>query len=291
VDALPAVELAWSQLPGGETCLDRGSLVVKVEETIGRSVFASGVSSGTLIEGTVGPGPRGGGWLAVVEARSAGTTAFRRELALQGSDCRRLDEAIVLVVALMIDSTKSEAPLAIRAAPEVPTVAIGADVAFAPGMLPGMAAGVGLASDVKVPPLWPIVLRTHAWPMSEASQDGAGGKLGSWTFGAGLCPFTLARRGWAIYACVGATGGAIYSSGMNLDVSRSNTRAYLQAEVLPGIRVRVVGPVFAVVEVGGAVPFARDSYSYSQADGTVHQVFRTAEFIPLGHARVEVRFP
>ncbi len=291
MDALPAVELAWSQSPGGETCLDRDSLVAKVEETIGHLVFASGRPSETLIDGSIGRGPRGSGWLAVVEARRAGATAFRRELALDGPDCHRLDEAIVLVVALMVDSARQAAPLAIRAAPESQAVAIGADVAIALGMLPGAAVGIGLASDVKIPPLWPIALQTHAWPVSQAIQGGAGGRLGAWTFGAGLCPLTFASRNWGLYACAGATGGAIYSNGVDLDVSRSNTRPYLQADVWTGIRLRIAGPLFAVVELEGAVPFAHDSYSYAQADGTVRDVFKTSPFIPLGHARVEVRVP
>jgi hypothetical protein len=295
VDALPAVELAWSQSPGGDRCLDRGSLVAKVEETVGHRVFVSGGPADTVIDGSIGPAPRGWGWVAVVEARRAGTTAFRRELALDGPDCHRLDEAIVLVVALMVDSAKHAAPLAIPAAPESQAASIGADVAIALGMLPGAAAGFGLATDLKIPPLWPIALRTHAWPVSQAIEGGSGGRLGAWTFGAGLCPLTLTARSgkgdWGLYACVGATGGAIYSNGVGLDVTRDNTRPYLQVEVWTGLRLRIAGPLFAVVELEGAVPFAHDSYSYTQADGTVRDVFKTSPFIPLGHARVEVRVP
>jgi hypothetical protein len=51
------------------------------------------------------------------------------------------------------------------------------------------------------------------------------------------------------------------------------------------------GPLFARFELGAAVPVARDRYQYTQADGTVHQVFETAAVIPLGHVGVEVRVP
>jgi hypothetical protein len=290
VNGPAAVEMAWSQAPGGESCIDRRSLVARVEETVGRSTFVKQGQGDTVIHGTIGPGPRGG-WLAVVEARSAEAIAFRRELAYGASDCRGLDEAIVLVVALMVDSAEHAAPLAIPAAAQPPAVAIGPDVALAFGMLPGVAAGIGLVSEVTVPPVWPVALWIHAWPMSQALQDGSGGRLAAWTAGAGLCPLQLVRKTWALYGCAGATGGAIYSIGVGLDLARSNTRGYGQAEVQAGLRVRLGGPVFAGVEVGGAVPFARDSYSYVQSDGAVRDVFETAPVIPLGHARVEVRVP
>lgn len=286
----PPVVLAWSQSPGGEACLDRPALVEKLEGTLGHRAFVQSGQAATVIHGTVGPVP-GGGWLAVVEARSVGQTTFRRELALSGSDCHRLDEAIVLVVALMVDSTELEAPLAIPSPPEGPAVGIGPDLAVAFGMLPGVVAGIGLASDVKIPPLWPLALWMHAWPTSRAPRDGSGGKLGAWTAGGGLCPVALARITWALYGCAGVTGGVIYSSGVGLDIPYSTNRGYGQAELRAGLRVRVAGPVFAGLEIGGAVPFARDSYTYVQADGTGRDVFQTAAVIPLGHARVEVRVP
>jgi hypothetical protein len=282
--------LAWSQSPGGEACLDRPALVEKLQETLGHRTFVRSGEAATVIDGTVGPGPRGG-WLAVVEARSAGQATFRRELALSAPDCHRLDEAIVLVVALMVDSTELEAPLAIPPPPEGPAVGIGPDLAVAFGMLPGVVAGIGLASDVKIPPLWPLALWMHAWPTSQALQDGSGGKLGAWTAGGGLCPVAVARGTWALYGCAGVTGGAIYSSGVGLDIPHSTTRGYGQAELRAGLRVRVAGPVFAGLEVGGAIPFARDAYTYVQADGTARDVFQTAAVILLGHARIEVRVP
>ncbi len=288
--AAPPVVLAWSQLPGGEACLDRPALVQKLQETLGHRTFVQSGQVATVIHGTVGPGPSGG-WLAVVEARSAGQTTFRRELALGASDCHRLDEAIVLVVALMVDSTEPEAPLAIPPPPEGPAVGIGPDVAVAFGMLPGVVAGIGLASDIKIPPLWPLALWMHAWPTSQALQDGSGGKLGAWTAGGGLCPVALAKSTWSLYGCAGVTGGVIYSSGVGLDVPYSTNRGYAQAELRAGLRLRIAGPVFASLEVGGAVPFARDSYTYVLADGTARNVFQTAAVIPLGHVRVEVRVP
>ena len=287
-----AVELSWTQSAGAETCIERPALVERVERTVGRHVFvAAGHGDSTLV-GHIGAGPLGQGWLAVVEARKGGETTFRRELAMGGSDCRRLDEAIVLVVALMIDSTQSGgAPLALPEPAEPIRVAIGPDVAFALGMLPGPAFGFGLTSEVNVPPVWPVTLSTHGWPVSRAIENGAGGRLWAWTIGVALCPVVASDKAWALFGCVGVTGGSIDSTGTQLDVSKSTTRPYLQAEARLGFRFRIAGPLFGATEAGAAVPFARDTYSFTQADGSTDQVFQTAAVIPLLHARLEVRVP
>jgi hypothetical protein len=286
-----AVELSWTQTAGAETCIDRPSLAERVEKTVGRRVFVPAGRGDATLVGRVGPGPHGQGWLAVVESHNPSEPSFRRELALNTADCRRLDEALVLVVALMVDSTQSETPLAIPAPLDPVSVALGPDFALAYGMLPETAVGFGLASDFTVPPLWPIALSTHGWPVSQALQDGAGGKLWAWTIGGALCPLLASDRSWGFYGCIGLTGGSIDSSGTGLDVSRSNTRVYVQSELRFGLRFRIAGPFFGALEGGAAVPFARDTYSYTQSDGTVHPVFQTASVIPLLHARVEIRVP
>jgi hypothetical protein len=291
VAGIPAVELSWSPA-SAEGCIDQVTLAARVEQVVGRRVFSAHASPESIIQGRVVPGRDGRGWLAVIEARSEGTVTSRRELALAASDCRQLDEAIVLVVALMVDSSEEQqAPLALPPPAARPSVAIGADLVITYGMLPGTTLGFGLVSDFALPPLWPLALSTHVWPATDARQEGSGGALGAWTVGAEICPPMLARRDWAFCGCAGGAGGAVSAIGVGLDVSRSNTRPYVQADVRVGLRLRVVGPLFAAVDVEGAVPFTRDRYSYVQADGTVHDVFQTAPVIALGHARLEIRVP
>ena len=101
-----------------------------------------------------------------------------------------------------------------RSADPAASVAIGPDVAFAWGMLPGIAAGFGLASDVAVPSFWHFSVWAHAWPVSEALDEGSGGRLGAWTFGAGPC---VGRRGYprvSFFGCAGVSGGLVYASGV-----------------------------------------------------------------------------
>jgi hypothetical protein len=228
----------------------------------------------------------------VVEARTAGALTLRRELTLGSEDCRQLDGALTLVVALMVDSSDREAPpLAMPAPSEPMTVAVAADVTLVYGMLPGLALGFGLVTDLRLPPVWPIVLSTHFFPMSQALDDGSGGRLGAWSGGGALCPLTATSHAWAAYGCAGATAAVIDSNGVGLDLAYSKTRAYLQADVRAGLRLRVSGPFYLGIEAQGGVPFSRDSYSYIGRDGVDHKVFQTAPVVPSGHVRIEIRVP
>jgi hypothetical protein len=292
VSGAATIELAWNRAPGAESCIESRELVDKVEAVVGRGAFVPAGRGSTVVVGTVGPAPAGGGWFAVVEARIAGVTATRRELGVDASDCRQLDEAVVLVVALMADSAEGQPPvLRIPATPEPPSVGMGLDVAIALGMLPGAAVGLGLASEITIPPMWPIALWTHAWLPSLALQGDAGGRLGAWTLGAGICPVAVTRRRWTFAGCLGASGGAIDSNGVDLDVPESKTLGFAEGEIRAGFRARIAGPFFAGVDLGAGVPFTRYAFHYTQADGTVHDVFHTAAVIPQAGARLEVRVP
>jgi hypothetical protein len=294
VDNPAVVELAWSRSPGAEGCIDRATLSKRVEQVVGRRVFSRGEGADATIRGRIAPVPGGRGWLAVVEARSEGATTLERELALAAADCRDLDEALVLVVALMVDSSERQAPLALPTPVEPIAVAIGPEVAVAYGLLPGVAVGFGLVSEIHTPPVWPVVLSTHFWPMwpaTEATPGGSGGQFGAWTAGIGLCPLAATYWDWAVYGCLGGAGGVVYSSGFKLDISQSTTRPYGQADLRAGLRFRIAGPLFGSLEFEGAIPFSHDSYSYTQSDGSTQRVFQTAAFVPVGHARLEVRAP
>ena len=235
--------------------------------------------------------PLGRGWLAVVEVRSAGE-ALRREVALDVTDCRQLDEALVVVVALMAEAATPTAPrLTLPVRPPSASVGIGPDFSVAVGMLPGVSAGFGLATELALPPLWHLAAWAHAWPISEALDGGSGGRLAAWTLGLGPCVGPAAHESRSFFGCVGASGGVVYASGVGLDVSHTSSRPYLQGEVRVGFRMRLAGPMFARLEVGVGLPIARDSYAFTGVDGVSHPVFRTAPLVPLGRFAVEFRAP
>jgi hypothetical protein len=298
VDVPPALELVWNRGQGADVCIDGQELAAKVQATLGRpvSVPTGGGTGrpdpggGELLWGQVSP--LSGGWIAVVELRSASGATLRREVALDAPDCRQLDEAIVLVVALMADAASPRVPrLSLPVPGPTVSVGIGPDLEVASGMLPGVAVGFGLEGDIAIPPLLHATFWAHGWPMSEATDKASGGRLAAWTFGLGPCIGPVGRDRVGFFGCVGASGGVIYSSGVGLDLSLSRARPYWQGEVRAGVRFRASGPIHIRLELGLAVPAVRDSYSFKMADGAVDTVFRTASLVPFGRLGVEFRAP
>ncbi len=300
VNGPPAVELAWSRGPGAEACIDGRELAAEVQATIGRPVLpvtspmAGGgppsLAEGSLqLEGRVEP--LGRGWMAVVEVRAVGP-ALRREVSLDAPECRRFDEAHVLVVALLAEAAVPTAPRLTLPTPSPSvSVGIGPDFVVAAGMLPGVAVGFGLATEIALPPLWHLAAWAHAWPVSKALEDGSGGGLSAWTFGAGPCIGLTGPLPLALFGCVGASGGVVYASGEGLEVAHTNSRPYVQGEIRAGLRMRLAGPIFLRLEVGAGVPIGRDSYRFTASDGTLHAVFETAPVVGLGRLAVEFRAP
>jgi hypothetical protein len=293
VNGPPAVELVWNRGAGAEACIDGRELARRVGATLGRPVSAVRTSEpdsdAVRLSGEVTP--LAGGWLAVVEVRAAGP-ALRREVSLDVADCRQLDEDIVLVVALMADAAVPRVPrltLPVRA-PSA-SVAIGPDAIVAFGMLPGVAAGFGLASDVALPPYWHFAAWAHGWPTSQALDGTTGGRLAAWTFGAGPCWGHVGADRASFSGCLGASGGVVYASGVGLLVRYSHALPYVQGEVRVGVRLRIAGPAFARVEAGLGVPFARNTYQFTDAQGMTRQLFRTAPVIPFVRLAVEFRAP
>jgi hypothetical protein len=296
VDVAPTVEVAWSREPGAEACIDAQELAERVGATLGRPVYWQALNAAghvAQLQGEVRP--LGSGWIAVVVAKTEGAAPLRREVALDAADCRQIDEALVLVVALMADAASPQAPRLRVPPPTAATtgvsIAIGPDVAFAVGMLPGLVPGVGFQSDAAFQSIWHVAVWAHAWPISEALEGGQGARLAAWTFGLGPCVGGSGRERVAAFACAGMSGGAVYTSGVGLDVPYTTARPYLQGELRAGIRLRAIGPLFARIEVGVAVPVARDWYTFAGPDGRAHEVFRTAPAIPIGGIGAEFRGP
>jgi hypothetical protein len=299
MDAPAAVELAWDPSSARQGCIDRDELASRVEATLGHRVFGerSAGAVGTVVRGYAVADPPGRGWIAVVEVRRGETAPLRRELRLKASDCHQLDDAIVLVVALMVDVSSGESsalPLDIGRAPHRVSVSVGPDLAVAGGMLPGVAVGIGLITHTEIRPLWPIAVWAHGWPMTKVldSATSAGGQMWALTFGVALCPWKLAVRRWDLFACAGGSGGTVSSGGVGpLSQTRSDTSAYVQAEADFDVRLRIMSPLSVRVGLGAAVPFTQNRYTFTQADKSERTVFQTSPVVPSGHVSVEIHGP
>jgi hypothetical protein len=295
VDVPPAIALAWDRGPGADSCIDGAELAARVEATLGRAVRPvrgdDAVRDSEVLEGSVAPLPSGG-WIAVVDVRGANAAGLRREVTLDAPDCRQLDEAIALVVALMADAPLPRPPaLVVPIRRAAVTVAVGPDVTIAIGMLPGLATGVGFSSDVAFPRYWHVVAWAHGWPISEALDEGSGARLAAWTFGVAPCLGTSLHDRWSVFGCAGVSAGVVYASGIGLALSRSRSLGYAETELRAGVRLRLGGPFALRLEGGLAVPWTRATYTFTAADGAERPVFRTAAVVPLARLGLEFRAP
>lgn len=315
MDVPPAIELAWDRAAGADTCIDGTELSERVQATIGRPVrVARGdakpgggeplgserstetPSSGGIevLEGSVAPLP-GAGWIAVVDVRGAKAAGLRREVTLDAPDCRALDEAIVLVVALMADAPLPRPPALVVPRRRTPvTLAMGPEVAVAIGLMPGVATGIGLSADLAIPGYWHVAAWAHAWPFDQALDGTSGARLAAWTFGVGPCAGAAVGERASVFGCAGVTGGVIYAGGVGVDAPQNRSIATFEVEARVGARVRLAGPLLVRLEVGLAVPTIRASYVFSDptsGGSRDREVFRTAAVIPLARLGVEFQGP
>src|SRR5688572_24899885 len=101
-DTRPTHILRWTRGPGAESCIDAQMLATAVEERLGRVVFAEQATPAVIIEAHVARATAG--WHVAIAVRSAdGKPLGARELDEPAADCRALDEALSLVIALIVD--------------------------------------------------------------------------------------------------------------------------------------------------------------------------------------------
>jgi hypothetical protein len=302
MDAPVAVELAWDPSSARQGCIDRDELATRVEATLGHRVFArlgaDGV--GATVQGYAAADPPGHGWIAVVEVQRKEAPPLRRELRLRAADCHQLDDAIVLVVALMVDVSgggSSALPLDIGSTSHRVSVSVGPDLAIAVGMLPGAAIGIGLVTQMEIQPLWPIAVWAHGWPLNSAFDNSTGAKGQMWalTFGAAVCPWKFTANRWQLLACAGGSAGTISAQGLRpLSPANSDTEAYVQAEAEAAVRFRIASPISIRLGLGAAVPFTQNRYTYTLSpagQSSPPPVFQTWVVVPFGHVSVEIPSP
>jgi hypothetical protein len=93
--------LNWVRLPGAETCIAAGELAERVERRLERSLFVVDSLAVLSVDGAVQPaGPGFAARLALSDR--AGHVLGERVIQSPQADCRTLDEAVVLVIALTL---------------------------------------------------------------------------------------------------------------------------------------------------------------------------------------------
>jgi len=100
-EGLP-VALHWTRAPGAEGCIGPTELAQRVEARLGRAVFEPAGTAEFALEGHIQPLADGGFTVLLALNDAAGQQLGVRELSSLTRECRSLDDAITLVIAVTL---------------------------------------------------------------------------------------------------------------------------------------------------------------------------------------------
>ncbi|HEU4410125.1 MAG TPA: hypothetical protein VFS43_33025 [Polyangiaceae bacterium] len=280
--------LGWVRLDGAERCIGQRELAASVEGVLGRRAFAPAAQAELTVEGRVGPRP--GGFRATLQLSDPrGALLSRRDLSVDGPNCRALDEKLKLALALLV-SPGAEAK---------PSSAEWADVE--PDPWEGLPAGLSepdpwedLPASPEPDPWYQLPPRASA--RATASRHGRGARAGGgeregaeisafvgYGTGSDVVPLEGVSTGAGLGLGLGVRGGYGFASGLWLGASYTHyAGGSFQAEgpVLGGggRSSETVGGRFAAhapaLEVGYSVPVGPLRLRPQVGVGAIYYAFR-----------------
>jgi hypothetical protein len=265
----PRHALVWTRTPGAEACVDAGALAGAVEARLGRSVFTRTDSSAAVtIDARVSPH-----WHVAISVHGANGNAIgERMLDEPGANCHALDDALVLVLALIIDpdAATRESPQ-----PREPwRFDAGASLVGAAGVLPGAALGAGVRFGIDPPGLPAFELHASAWLPDETRDGGRGGR------------FTLVSAGLAVRVpvwrrletAVGFELARMTGTGIGFDRVQDASAVIPAISVEPRFVIALTRQTSFTAGLALWIPLARPQFTFEQAgmDVVVHELARIA---------------
>jgi hypothetical protein len=240
----------------------------------------------------------------------------KREIRSTAENCRALEAAIALAVALVIDPdaplTEIEtgvAPAATPSAPspaEVPpahdrasappvaeresarevTASLALRASLATGLLPTMAPGAEVVMSAS-PSQW-ILPNVSALLVAEQKTSDGQFAFGLTALGLGVCVQPSRRQFFWMRACASALAGSLHSVVFELQPTRPGQRFWAGGALSPALRLAAFGDAF--VELGGEliVPLTRESFTVG---GRRDPVFRQQLLAFRGFLGAGLDFP
>jgi hypothetical protein len=307
-EAPARVQLEWHRGAGSEGCIGASELESLVTAQLGRQVFGDARAE-LLIQGSIERVVTPPGWRATLIARRPDATVLgTRELVREAADCRELDRALALVVALSIDRDASlgvvgAAPqtlptavrpprAAIRAAPR-PTprrewrlgAALGALGAV--GLLPSPSVAIAAAIVVDPRRLPAIEISGSSWLEREERSAGGGARVDLVAAGLAMCPAFPSLRG--LGACAGIDVGRMRGEGFGFSPSQSQSETMAQARLVLRLELPLTAPVFVRVAAGASIPLIRPRF-YVTDGMSRREVFQSTRVAGVGGLDVFVEF-
>jgi hypothetical protein len=293
VDDAPSVRLEWT---APAECIDGDELAASVSRQLGRPAFAShGADAELVARGRVGEGDGGRPRAEVVLSTRGGEPLGVRTLASDNNDCRSLDEALAVMLAIMLNVRRADVPALAREAPPPP----------APRWRPRAGAGAGLVLGLLPEPGIEAVVSAGVMrggrlePGIDFAWDWAGdapvaeGRIRVQAASARLviAPVVFARSRADVRLRLSAGAGPMWASASGFAQVFSQTRLVVDGRAGVQVGVRIAGPVW--VHIGGEVGWlpVRPSFEVRNADGTVETLFEPQPVMGIVAAGLALRAP
>ena len=320
LDANPRVTLELSRREGTEACIRSAALERAVERRLRRLVFARNDSPDLRIDVALAR-DADGAWSAKLVLRSrTGAELGARELDTHAAHCSALDDAVVLVVALLVDSPEARAQA--NAPPETPATAathpepppapphetrlelppetyaprepfrveMAASALGAVGVLPGAAFGGEVVLGVRPPHFIELRLRPAALlPQSaHAPAPDRGGRFSLLSIAFDACPLEHTLGRLRLSGCAGQRVGRVLADGFGYRRNASSAELYYALGISAGAVFWVARPVGVRLGLELEAPLTRDKYFSVGSGGERLEIFRPSPVV--GAATVGVAF-
>ncbi len=319
LDANPRVALEVKRGEGTDKCIQGAAVERAVERRLRRPVFAAKDAADLGIELALAR-EADGAWSAKLLLRGRdGTEVGSRELDTHASHCSALDDALVLVVALLVDSpeARAQANKAAAAAAPAPSTApplaeapnpppnapqigtrielppdtyaprepfrleVAASVVGSMGAVPDITLGGELLLGVRPPHFIELRLRpTGLLPKSEAAPTpDRGGRFSLLTVALDACPLEHEVQKLRFVGCVAQRVGRMRAEGFGFHQSATSSELYYALGISTGAAFWFAPPVGVRVGLDLEAPLTRDAYFSVGPTGERREIFRPSPIV------------
>ncbi len=299
--------LEWTTTEG---CIDRDTLIRGIEATLGAALFASdGSEAAIAVRGEIlrDRDPTGAPEFRANVFVDDGREERHRELVVRGDDCTRLDDSMVVVLAMLLDEARS-AHEAARASPDPTSLRLSEEPLRAPSqgesidfgirlggrvrydILPGAGFGPGIEAEIGYG-IVTVFAGLWIWPAVTATgDDGAGGRFSGWTTELGFCMRGTPLEWLELGGCISGELGDVVAIGIGLDHSVNTTQLHVAVDGRLFGRILVAEALALYGALGVSAPILRPPYRFFEGDGE-RTVFQAAPLAPDVLLGIELRTP
>lgn len=267
-DAPETFVLSFARGPGAEVCPNERVLEERVTAQLGRNPFRAGSSRRVEVRFE----RQGGRFVFTLSMHEADDdVSAERTLDDADASCDALADAASLTVAIAIDPDATArprpAPPAPSALPRDPPVMrrriTGSTTLRAVGslgLLPRAAAGVSLASELRVSsviPLRPYAAFTAYPQVASPLAAFRGHSFGAWMASLGACALPLDTPRWDLGLCLSLDAGALSSAVSQAYALEAGELPLVSTTLSTRVAVRPVRPLRLEAGIAARVPFTR----------------------------------